>query len=471
MSDSSADSELSAAESTLLSDDRESRQLQRGGAWVLSGRVLGMGLAFLSNLALARLLSPQDFGLFILCVSVITFGSAVARAGLDRVIVRFVSEFLGLNKPAQAYHVLRLAFCIALASTLATSLLIYVGGVAFGRLLTAPPAPSLVLTVAIAICAITFLNLTGESLRAFGDIRLATLYDVQTAGPLINLVFLVALGVASMLTALSFPLTLGLYAGSFVVLLPIALYCLRRKVAAYVGALTDGNFDSDGSLRTMSMLAICLPLAGTAMLEFASSRGSIWIAGALCAGDDLAQFGASYRLIQLVVIPLGMVNLTILSSIPALYAQCRLDRLQSLLQTTAVLAAAPAFAITVMFILLPGPIMSLVFGPFYREAAPILIILSLGQLVASWTGSCGFALLMTGRHHAVLVTNLSTTILLFVAGPIAAIQYGIVGFAVVSGAVVALKNLALWLLARQLVGVWTHATIASSIRLLVRDRV
>ena len=86
---------------------RLGERLVRGGAWVVGGRIVGIGLLFTVNVLLARLLPPKDFGLFVLITSVLSFGSILAVFGLDQGIVRFVSESLAVGDTARAADVLK----------------------------------------------------------------------------------------------------------------------------------------------------------------------------------------------------------------------------------------------------------------------------------------------------------------------------------------------------------------------------
>ena len=71
---------------------------------------------------------------------------------------------------------------------------------------------------------------------------------------------------------------------------------------------------------------------------------------------------------------------------------------------------------------------------------------------------------MSGNHHASLIVNALTATLLLTVGSWAAWRYGITGLAVASASVVALQSVVLWLLARHIVGVWTHPWLRVSLR-------
>jgi O-antigen/teichoic acid export membrane protein len=103
-----------------------------------------------------------------------------------------------------------------------------------------------------------------------------------------------------------------------------------------------------------------------------------------------------------------------------------------------------------------------VYGSFYRNAAQILIILSLARLVSTWAGNCLNTLLLTGRQNVVAALNVFSVITLLSLGPIFGRAYGATGIAVVSAAVIVIINLVAWTVTKVQVGVWTHATFRVS---------
>ena len=56
---------------------------------VFTLRVSAAGLAFFFTLYLARLLKEEDYGLFMLSLTIVTIFSVVNRLGLENVLVRF----------------------------------------------------------------------------------------------------------------------------------------------------------------------------------------------------------------------------------------------------------------------------------------------------------------------------------------------------------------------------------------------
>lgn len=110
---------------------------------------------------------------------------------------------------------------------------------------------------------------------------------------------------------------------------------------------------------------------------------------------------------------------------------------------------------TVM-LLFGGPIMGLAFGHFYRGAALALAILSLGQIVNVWTGSCQQVLMMAGQQDTMMAITLVTGILMVAATILGVQRFGVPGISLAVAAGVALQNVLMMLAVKMRTGIWTH---------------
>ncbi len=428
---------------------------------MLLGRISGIGLSFVANMVLARRLSPEDFGLFVLVISIIAFGTILARFGLDRTLVRFISESVSVGDKARVARTLWIATRLVVGSAVLVSLLCALFLNLFGSSLLGLPKPeTLLVTAAMGLILLTLLQLFAESFRGFHELRFSSLFDAQNSGPLINVVFLFLLLVVDRGQQLSLPRSLLCYVGALAAVLPFSLFFLGRTVSHYfVKSRPEPVTESlPKELRSTELVGVCLPIMVSQVIGFIVFQADVWIAGVCCVGEDVALLASGRRLMQTVALPLAMVNMTVLSTIPELYIQGRIRELQRVLRATAAVAAVPSLVVLLAMAVFAEQVLAVAFGPFYRNASTILIVLCFGQLVRSWTGTCGNSLMLTGYHRTVLVVDSIAATVLVLCGGIAASVYGITGLAIVSSLVTAGENLALWFVARRCLGVWTHAS-------------
>lgn len=440
---------------------------RRGAAWVIAGRTLGIAATMLINVVLARWLSPDDFGLFLLLSSGLGFASLLAMFGLSVAIVRFVPESLGRGDLERARQAMWLICCVSAVTIAATAGLVALGLAYWGSALFGlPDVPAIVPMVAVGVVLLALSQLTGEAFRSLHELRLASLFTGGQAGGLLSsLVFLLLVAAAIVVARPSFLTALTLNLVAMAVSLPLALLGLVKVVRARLSG--EPTVAVTSPIAMSDLLRFCLPMLIIQLLTCVSMQADLWIAGAVCPHNQLALYGAARRVMLLVSMPLQMVNLTVMASIAELHGQQRLKEIESLLRGAASWAAWPSTVAIVLLIVAGGPVLELLFGPYFRQAAGPLRILAVGQLFLVCAGAAGYALEMTGRQMCSLAVNSLDALAMVALGTWAASAYGIVGLAIASTLVVASHSVVIWVLARKLVGVWTHPTY--SLRLLLKS--
>jgi len=438
-------------------------RLRLGAAWVIFGRSLGIGVTMLVNIALARWLTPEEFGSFLLLSSVLALATLLAMLGLDAAIVRFVPESLGKGDVARARHAMTLVLGMATVTisgvaALAALVLAYFDATLLGL----PAVPGLVPMAVTGLVLLAVIQLSAEACRSLHELRLASLFSGgQTGGLLSNILFLTLIAAAMVLGKPSFMTAVALNLVAMCVSLPFALFALSRAARECLGTIEPRRTSS--TLTVRQLLAFSLPMLLIQLLTFATAQGDLWIAGICCPHDQLALYGASRRLTLLVTMPLQMLNLTVISSIAELYGQGRHRDLERLLRGAASLAAWPSLGVIALLIVAGGPIMEMLFGPYFRQAALPLGILAVGQLFLVCAGSSSCVLAMTGHQMGSLFVNLATALALVTIGTLAARHFGIVGLAVTSTGIITAQSISLWLLAKKFAGVWTHPALRPSL--------
>ena len=192
------------------------------------------------------------------------------------------------------------------------------------------------------------------------------------------------------------------------------------------------------------------------------SAADLWILGHFGTKDQVALYGAAARLVTLIAMPLLMTNLVLPPIIAEMYAQGRTGQLERTLRSFSTLSGIPSLLFLIVFMVLGGPIMGLVYGSDYSSAAIILVLLSAGKLAAVWAGSCGAVLQFTGHQGSMLRINLLTSPLFVIGALLVVRDYGPIGVASMTAAITVVQNAALVLVARKKTGMWTHVSLSPS---------
>lgn len=449
------------------------RRLISGGLWVIGGRFLGITSTVAANVVLARLLAPEAFGDFVVICSIANASSVVALFGMNSGAVRFAAEQLARGNRFGARHVLRLCFRLTGCSAAVTATLVFLGMIlSAGHFLRLEyPFPIAVLT-ACALSIQAFSNLNAAALRGIGEMRYSSVIGGQAAavGPMASSLFFIGVASSGCLLTMSLTRALFVYVIAFALTLFIGTMWFRRTATKVLGE-PQSHLAADQTelLDGRSILASCLPMLLVQILSITSRQGGLWVAGVSCPPDELALYAGANRAIQLVVMPLGLVNLSVMAFIPQLKTQGRLPELERVLRVSAGWAAIPSFLALLAFVTAPATILEIFLGPDYRGAAGILSILGFGQFALVWVGSSELTLVLSGHARAAAMINATSATTILVGGPVIASWYGTTGLAILAAAVIVGQCMSQWLMARKLVRIWTHAApfpwrLAKSIR-------
>lgn len=439
-----------------MADTSKHAPLSRQAIWVVACRIVGIVATLASNILVARLLGPGEFGTYVLITTVMALGGVLAMAGLNEAALRFISESLAHGNPwlARAYR--NRALVISATAALGACLTITLG-LAF--MLVGKPVPNvtaLLLLIGVGIVVLGWQQLGAELVRAYGDLRLASLFSGgQTGGPVSNLIFLAGISAAAF--------GLGRLDVSWVVGIAVASVCLTFPLV-YIGLTRLSHLPGPPSPteshlsphQRHELFVVGGVLLANQLLAFATLQIDIWIAGGFLPADELGLYGAAKRSMLIAAMPVQMAMLTIVSTIPRLHAQQRKHQLEQVIRSAATVAAIPSLAAIAILILFPTQVLTVILGGAYAEAAPALFVMAIGHAVLVLSGNPQHVLAMTGRHRAVLIVNLLSAATLLILGAIGAHFFRTVGLAAAAALSVALQNGLLWLVARRELGIWTH---------------
>jgi O-antigen/teichoic acid export membrane protein len=440
----------------VMADIHHHQPLSQKAVWVVGCRIIGIGATLASNVLVARLLGPGEFGTYILITTVMALGGLVGMAGLNEAALRFISESLAHGNPwlARAYRNRALV-----TSAMAGVVACLAATVVLAFMLTGKPITnlaSLLALVAVGTAILGWQQLGAELVRAYGDLRVASLFSGgQAGGPLSNLIFLAGICAGAVgLVRLDVNWTVALAVLSVGLTCPL-VYNALGKLGRLPAGSTPDSADLSASQRR-ELFTVGSILLANQLLAFATLQIDIWLAGGILSAEALGLYGAAKRSLLIAAMPVQMAMLTIVSTIPRLHAQRKKQQLEQVVRSAAAAAAIPSLVAIAALILFPGQVLTFVLGSAYASAAPALVVMAIGHIVLVLSGNPQHVLAMTGRHRAVLVVNVLSATLLLTLGALGAALFGAVGLAAAAAASVALQNGLLWVVAHRELGIWTH---------------
>lgn len=431
-----------------------SKRLIRGGLIAVVGRsAVALG-AVLVNALVARLLSPEDTGLFLIALSIVTVTAVIADFGLGKTLVRVLPDaMLGGETGRVMSHIRRVMILGAISGLLAAGLLISPFGTYLAEALThGPTLGNMMPLVALWLLVTLAISLLAETCRGFHQIGSAILFGGALTG-LGNILIVGGLLTIAWLTNRSLELhhVLGLFILSGFLLMALALRRLRTRFRQWGEPTT-------GSLAELFKLAWPFWVSNASLIMMVQAE--IWILGYLRTPEEVAAYGLVARLAVLVSFPLLIVNSMLPPMISELHAGGETDKMQRMLRGAAGLTTLMSLLLFLVLVFFGDALSGLLFGSYYSGNWSIMIILAAGWLFHVWAGSGGFVLSMTDNQHTMMRITLFVVTITIVAGVWLTNRYGGLGMAIASSGGLVLQNVLMLLYIRKHLGIKIHAGMA-----------
>jgi O-antigen/teichoic acid export membrane protein len=422
-----------------------------GSAWVLVGKTASTFASFVVSALLARILRPAEFGSYVLASALVTVSATVAQLGLKQSTVRLVAEAIATGRTDRARAAIRTIVGMTVVGAVVAGGILAVGA---GRLIAERLFGSALLAdiswlIAAWVVTMTVQQVLAEIFRGLQDLRLATLFEGLASGVMSAAAF-AGLWLTSRAVGLALVVGVSVVASVASVILASVLLAPRVR-----------SMGSGSRLGAGRVLSTAWPFLVTGVVLFAVNSGTdVWIIGANLGQSDVALYGAAVRLVGLMASPM----LILLSVAPPIVAElnARGDRakLEQAVRAATAVVAVPSLLAFLALLALGEVILSAVYGPFYRQADAVTIVLGAGYLVNVLAGPCGVTLMMTGHQRAMMTITIASGVL-SVAGALVLVQpLGMIGVAISTSVGLVVQNVLMVRAVRRRVGIWTFADLS-----------
>ncbi|KGM09875.1 lipopolysaccharide biosynthesis protein [Cellulomonas bogoriensis] len=407
---------------TATSDRAEqTRDLARSGAVSFVGAAGSAALGFALTVVLARSLGEVGSGVVLQMVGVFAIAMSLAKLGMDSVAVWLMPR---LDDPQEIRGCLTFMAAVAAACGTVAGLLVVVtarglvgaGSTGTDELVRALHAVGWFLPVGVLVLVLL------AATRGLGGVlpyvAVGSL-GLPAARPVLVLL-VVGAGGSAVAASLA-------WAAPLPVAMLAALLVLRSQVRRREAG-TRGPWWPRRS-RRRAVVRYALPRTASAGLEQSVLWLDVLLVGAIAGTAAAGVYGAASRLVMAGLVVDTAVRVVVSPRFSGLLHHGRLADLQDLYRTAAtwlVLFSTPVYVVLAVF----GSVVLGWFGPGFAAGAPVLVILSVGAVVALAAGNVHSVLLMSG-HSGWAALNKAVVVVLNVVGNLVLIPYlGLAGAAI-----------------------------------------
>lgn len=411
------------------------KALLRANAASLAVRILAITASTCSSVVLARVLGPDDYGLYAFILALITLLIFPAQLGIPTLIVRETARSGVLADWGSMKGIWIWATAIISAGSLAVIGVTVLANNILSSALSVERSSALWAAIPL-IFVLAMARVPAAALRGLRRVFLGQLSD-RVIRPALLALF-VAVGATMTSQGVSAPETFVLHTIAGSIALAISIIVLKTSRPKPLTGRCKPTYHTSTWLRAV------VPLTIIVGLQLIHENTDLLMLGLMASDAEVAFYKVSVSLATLVAFGLTAINMAVQPYIAEFHSRQRLDRLQKLVSASALAAIFLSTPIIIMFILFGEHILALVFGEEYRTAHRSLMILSAGQAANAYFGVVGALLVMTGNEKenlkalaASLVLNVSLNALLIPA-------HGAEGAAVATAASMLVWNILYW---------------------------
>lgn len=400
----------------------------KGGALILVGILCFKLFNFIRQFAIIRILSPAEYGLFSLGMTVITIYMIFGNLGLHSGSQRYIAFFQARDEEPRTRGIilsaLRIVFFTATAITVVSLFL----ASPLADLFNKPGEEQVLLwftaliplSVGIQLMSSFFLGFKKPSFTVFVEnigLSLVSLIAVV-------LFLLVRESLTSVLVAQVIAHTIVFLAG--------LLYAVRHFPIPMRGR--------ERVMMGKELLLFSIPLFASTALSYLMVQTDTLMLGYYTASDQLGFYNAAYLLASVLPVFLMAASNMFLPVASGLVAREHHRELRNIYRSTTKWLFIFTLPLFLTFFLFPSQTMSIAFGGGYPTAAQALQLLCLGDFVHTLLGPNGMTLVAYGHSRILLLSTAVATVTNVILNAILIPRHGITGAATASFIALILVN-------------------------------
>ena len=402
------------------------RKIVKGAALFFVGSTLGLFIAFICRILVIRYITPAEFGLLSLSLTIFTIARSIANLGIPAGLTRQASHFLGKGETQKAIAIIKAGVYVSLAAGVFTAAVLFFASDAIAEIFKMQVSWILKLLS----LALPFAILSGTLVSVFQvyeNVRAKVLFNdiLPNLLRLILVAFIVAL-------SLSFCYVVSAYFLSF--LIPGLVFV--------VYALKNLNFKTaeKTTIYVKLLVLFSLPLLVQSLLGMIINWTDTLMIGYFLTPLDVGLYSGARPLAALMLSFLNSVNFLYYPIISQLYAKGKVKdvgRTYAIITKWLMSATLPVFLVMALF---PKAVLWLLYGKAYIPASYALSILAFGFFVNVMLGPNGITLIAAGNVKYPTAVSTIAAVANVVLNLFFIPMYGITGAALASAITYGIGN-------------------------------
>lgn len=423
------------AEDRLASSTASTKKHIRGSTLLLGGRAISVLLNFGITVIIVRYLAMAEYGAFAYASAVMMVGSHVVALGLDKGLSRFVPIYQERGQYDRMAGAIVLVLCTIVAFGAALAALVFgLRGVIGGHVAPDPLAFSLLLIFVWMAPLEALDDVTVKLFAIFASPR-AVFLRRHILTPCLRLAAVLALvlfeGDAVFLAGAY------LVAGALGVTISLVIIAQVLRDQDLLRHFRRENLD----IPTRSVLRFSLPLLSSDLVTALRGTLVVFFLGLFQGSVGVAAFRSVLSVARLNGMVFDSFKLLFEPMVGRMYARDDRAGINDLYWRTASWIVVFTFPIFAASFALSKPLTVLLFGERYADSGMVLALLAVGSFINAAFGFNALTLRVFNKVRAIVVIDLMVVLLALLLYVLLIPQFGALGGAIASSAVLVAQNI------------------------------
>ncbi len=408
--------------------ESELKDITKKSGIVFTGRMIGAFFALAFNMAAARFMGAEIYGMVLYVFNIIILLSVITKLGLSQGLVQFISRLTddGQRKKRNSIVSFSILVVSIISLLLAIVLMIFSEKLA-GGLLNNAGLTGIIKLMAPLLIIFSLIELTPGIFRGIKIIRYRVIgKDILL--PLFKLIIVIILGYYG------YKVT-GLVVSYYISFIIACIYMYYKIVKLDLIGRVEKKYYAD----YRNLLAFSLPLMMSGLLTFFINKTDIFMIGYFIDSTSVGIYNIALRAGTLTSFVLVAFNTIFAPTIASLYHRQEIEKMKKLYQVITRWILGLNLIAFSLILLLNRDIMR-VFGTEFVYGSLALVLVAIGQVVNAGVGTAGSVNIMTGFPRSEMYISIITFTLNIVLNYYLIPLYGIEGAAFASLISVAVMN-------------------------------
>lgn len=383
--------------SSIIISDLDSNLIKfaHGTGIIFIGSIIGLLLAIIANIIVARFYSVEEYGLYGLVILILTLSLRIATLGLGEGSTRFTSYYRGKNDIEKIKGTVISTLIIASISSLITAILFFflADFIAY-KIFNINELSRLIKIISIAIPFWILLNLIIGIFRGFERTR-EKVYFMDLFNNLLRIgIFVIIIVLGLSLNYIIFAYVLAI----IITFIATFLYFIKKIPEDIRKVKTEYN------LKPLLFFSLPIVIATLGSIIFASANKIML--GILKSDFEIGMYNVPDAIAGNLTIFLTSSTFIFLPLASSLFAQNKKNVFKRYYQIVTRWIFILTFPLILIILLFPKTVISIIFGGKYISAALSLQLLTIGCFINIATGPNNDTLIVLGKTKQIMIFTL-----------------------------------------------------------------